>query len=134
MRIAVGHIGVESDLRQQFGDARLPRLLIRSQLVDLQRLLEDLPHFHARIERRKGILENHLHVAPDSRDIAFGQLCPVELDGAPGRIVELQNCAPRRGLAAAGFTNQPDRLALMYRERDVVDGTDIDMPCGQTLT
>ena len=48
--------------REQRGDANRS-FALRSQLVDDERFIDDIAGLHARIERRVGILEDHLHVA-----------------------------------------------------------------------
>ena len=48
----------------------------------------------------------------------------MEDDLAAGRLVELQDRAAGRGLAAAGLADQAERLALLDLEGDAVDGLD----------
>ena len=52
-------------LRKPFGPVPLA--------VDQQRLFDDLTHCHARIERRKRILEDHLHLAPKRHEFSLAQ-------------------------------------------------------------
>jgi hypothetical protein len=44
-----------------------------------------------------------------------------EADRPGGRLVETQHHAADRGLAAAGFADQPERLARHHVQRNVVD-------------
>ncbi len=97
------------------------------QIVDLQRLGDDVADRHARVQRRVGVLEDHLHLAAHLAHLAavqLGQVLAVEDDLAAGRLVELQDGAAGGGLAAAGLADQAEGLALLDVERDAVDGLD----------
>ena len=48
----------------------------------------------------------------------------VEVDAARGRLVEPEQQPRERRLARAGLADEPDRLAAVEHERDVVDGPD----------
>src|SRR5687768_3448451 len=97
-------------------------------LVHRQWLADDAPHRHARIERREGILEDHLHVRPRAAQRravgalqvdrpAFGV---VEDDLPRRRLVEADDRATRRRLTAARFPHQPERLSFLDEEVDAV--------------
>ncbi|MBB5498605.1 hypothetical protein HDG37_002807 [Paraburkholderia sp. MM5384-R2] len=79
---------------------------------------------HARIERRQRVLKDHLHVAPQDAEIALRALHgfdAMKLDAAARRRRQTDDRARERGLAAAGFTHQPDGFAAPYIERHAVD-------------
>ena len=62
-----------------------------------------------------------MRISPPSQ---LGQVLAVEDDLAGGRLVELQDRAAGRGLAAAGLADETEGLALLDLEGDAVDGLD----------
>src|SRR3954467_5339692 len=93
-----------------------------------QRLPDDSADAVSRVQRRKRILEHHLHAPADGPHLLLAQLgdvAPLEEDLPAGRLVQAQARAGDRGLAAAGLADEADRLAALDRQRDVVHGTDV---------
>ena len=91
-----------------------------------------LPHHPAdacaRVERRKRILEDHLHAPANRPQLALGQVrdvLSVEDDPPFGRLVEADERASDRRLAAARLADETERLAALDRERDPVHGLDV---------
>src|ERR687897_3032843 len=86
----------------------------------------------ARVQRRVRVLEDHLHATAKRTQLTLVQMCDllaVEDDPAVDGLVEPQDRAPDRRLAAAGLADEPERLAAANLERDVVDGADVtDVP------
>ena len=73
------------------------------------------------------VLEDDLHLAAQPPQLARGdaeEVGRVEVDAARGRLVEPEQQARERGLARAGLAHEPDRLAAVEHERDVVDRLD----------
>ena len=107
------------DVLPEEADALLARLLIRDEVMDVQRLADDLPDGHARIERTDGVLENHLgaefhlpRLSPRQRlDVA-----PIAQNRAFGGWQNARHHAPKRGFATAGFTNQADHFTFAHRQ------------------
>ena len=88
MAVALHEIRIETDLAQQprhpFASFRL-----RSNLVNHQRLSNDVADFHARVQRRLRVLENDLHLAAQFAQLALahpGHVAIVEGDFAGGRF------------------------------------------------
>ena len=103
-----------------------PRLV--AEAVDDQRLGDGASHLHARVERRPGILEHRLHLgAVGAERVALQAVdrLALEQDAALGRRLEIEDHARRRGLAAARFAHQAQRLAGADLEGDVVDRLDV---------
>ena len=102
-------------------------------LVDHQRLADDPPYGHARVERREGILEDDLHIGADLLELFRLQLLDMDLPQlriikdnlARSGFEQPDDAATRRALAAAAFAYQPERFALFNIEVDTVDGFDI---------
>ena len=116
--------GLQAD---ELAAARATRadMLGRRHAVRPQRLGEDVADRQPRIERRHRILEDHLQVAADREALAASDISAVSLaehaivpDCGPRRVQDLHD---RRRLAAAGFADQPERLALADVEADAVD-------------
>ena len=90
-----------------------------------QRLVQDLAHGHARIERGIGVLKNDLHVPAQTAQfvlVEVGDLLALEAHRARRRVHQAQDQASGGRLAAAGFADQRQRLAAGDLEADVLDG------------
>src|SRR5215469_6196641 len=127
MRIALQHLARQSDRFE-----KLPHHfdLFRAiaNPVNEQRLAHNLTYRHARIERRIGILENHLDVAPQAEQflaLRIREVTALEHDAARGGIFDPDDRAAKRGLAAAGFANQAEGFALHDGQIDAIDRADI---------
>ncbi|MNV63477.1 hypothetical protein D3C71_1560730 [compost metagenome] len=118
-------VGVELHLLQQRAHRHVDLGTPDIRAVQQQRPLQMIGNGVGRVERGKGILEDHLHGAA-----VVGRLCGV---GAFDRLALKQNLAFRRqifahrhagagGLAAAGLAHKRKRPAGMQRERDRTGG------------
>jgi hypothetical protein len=99
----------------------------RGEAVELERVADDLPHPLAWVERRIGVLEDHLDLAADRAEALPrepDQLLAAELDRARRRLEQLDDGSAERRLAAAGLAHEAEGLALVEGEADVVDGLD----------
>jgi len=93
--------------------------------MDLQALGDDFTDGHARIERRVGVLEHNLHVAPQGLELGptLGKhILTVEIDRAASVGRQAQHGAADGRLAAARLTHQAERLPFAHREADAIDG------------
>src|SRR5207248_5497033 len=84
----------------------------------------DEAHPLAPVQRRERVLEDHHHLAAYRAHLAPGQVRDVaaaEDDLAARRIEQPHDAARERRLAAAGFADDSQRLALVEREGDAVD-------------
>src|SRR5262249_19801114 len=118
--------GTQADDLEQFGDALFARGGV-AEAVDGERLVEDLAHGHARIERRVGILEDDLRALAERAQRAGGgpgDVGAVDDHAARARLVQTQDGAADRRLAAARLADEAQRLAGGDVERDAVDGLD----------
>ena len=122
--IAPDVVGLEAHRLQQLLHA-LGALLRVAEPVDLHRLRDQLAHREARVQRGVGVLKDHLHA------LAVGLHLPViqvrdlraAAEDAPGvRLVDLQDGAAQRALAAAALAHQTHGLAAPDGERHAVDG------------
>src|SRR5579875_1460079 len=66
MREAVERLGLQPDFERQFDDPLLKRTAARDMIVD-KRLGDDVAHAKARVQRRIGILKDHLQAAAIGR-------------------------------------------------------------------
>ena len=117
MWIAIEQIGAEPYVLQQPHGLRAP-VGRGGQPVGQHPLGDQVEHRVARVERSEGILEDDLHVPPvglERRAAQGGDVHPVDLDLARVRPLEPQDRARQRGLAAARFPDDADRLAGLQR-------------------
>ena len=98
-----------------------PVLSGRIQLVDIQWLADDILDRHTWIQRRIRILENHLHIFPQSTNRFRVDLLPVKINFSACRVVKAQERASDRRLATAGLSDQPECLARSDIERYAVN-------------
>ena len=112
VRVTVREVRVEADDLQQLLHTLGLGLALR-EVMDLDRLADDVADGHARVQRCVGVLEDHLHTAAHLPHLFAGerrQLGPIELHRAGRR------------LAAAGLADEAERLALLDEEVDAVNG------------
>jgi hypothetical protein len=123
MREILHLVRPQANLPEQLGDARL-FCLAAGKPVHAERLADDVARGHARIERGERVLEHDLHRAAHRAHVGLAQrrdIGAVELDAAGGRLDQPQHGARHRRLAAAGFSDEAQRLADTEREADAVD-------------
>ena len=92
--------------------------LLRAQ--HLERKAHILGHRHMRVERVG--LEHHGDAAIRSRHRIHGLAADQQLTG--GDLLQPGDHAQQGGLAAAGWADENDQLAVLDGERDVADGLD----------
>jgi hypothetical protein len=113
-----------------YSEIRHPVLALLSapDSVHQQRLAHEVEQGHARVERGEGILEDHLHLAPERPQLRGPE--PPQLDlGAVGSPHEhlarrwldrAQDAAGGGGLATAALPHQAQRFPLVDVEIDAV--------------
>ena len=110
------------------GGHHLVALAAARDAMHLDRLADDAPHAHARIQAGDGILKNDLHVPPQPAEFfaAVGEeVHPFVANIAAGGGDEPQDRAADGGLAAARFANEAERLAGLDIEADAIDCLDV---------
>src|SRR4051812_21177176 len=101
------------------------------QFMHAQRLADYVANSHAWVERRVGVLEDHLHLTAQSPQLPFARLYDVlafEDHLSRGRGVELQDGAPGCAFAAARLAHQAEGFATFDVEVYPVygaNGTDL---------
>jgi hypothetical protein len=104
--------------------------------IDQQWLTDIVKQGHARIERAKRILKNHLDLSPQRLQFIAGQFGKIndlvilapEQDLSRSRINSAQDAARGCGFAATAFPDQSKSFALEDIKTDIIDRT--DMPDG----
>src|SRR3982074_1743984 len=99
-------LGVEPDAIHQVLDALLALALALPQAVDYERLGDDRAHRLARVQRRVGILEDHLRLAVEPLQgvlAVLGDVLALEQDLAGGRVEETHEQAGSGALPATGL-------------------------------
>ena len=123
MRIARRVLTVQADIAHQLQNAILTLLLGRIELMDIQRLADDIRNRHAGIQRRIRILKHHRSLLAEGLDIVLRHDLPAVVVNLTRRgLVKVQDCAADGGLAAAGFADQTQRLARFDGEAHIVHG------------
>ena len=118
MRVAVVVLGIESHRCEQILYRFLDSTLGRYAL-DAERGAHDLANGVPGIQRRIGILEDHLHVAPQRpqlRILEMADVAPFEGDLPAGRLEQPSQQPGRRTLAASRLTDDRERLSALDRE------------------
>ena len=126
MRVAIQDLLGQANLLDDFHDA-LGDLPLTTCLLDAHGLGQNLVDAHARIHRRVGVLEHHLHVAVDAHCVAAlerGQIAPFQLNGTARGRLETRDEAAHRRLATTGLAHQAVGLALAHRDGHTVHGGD----------
>src|SRR5512143_966282 len=124
MRIAAQCIGRKPDFVQQ-GSSTLIQFLPLSKSVDDERLGNDLLDTHAGIERSEGVLEDDLHVFPESPEVLpckSAQIPAFKKNTSRRRLQQSQREPTERGLAAPTLAYESYRFPSRNREAHAVDG------------
>ena len=125
LRVLVGRLGAEADEVEQAADLHVAVLAaLVHAFVGAPRLGDDVAGRHPGVQRRVGVLEDHLHAAAELQQFLAAQAngsMPSKLHGALVRTLQHQQCAGQRGLAAAGLADQAEGLAALEVEGDAVE-------------
>jgi len=123
VRVAVVVLWVQPHCLQEAAGAGLPPLGVEHP-AGAHRFLDDRTDLHPRVQRRLGVLEDELCVLTDRPECAraqFSQVSPFEVDGPVGRLDQPEDRSGERALPTARLADQPEGLAPVDVERDVVD-------------
>ena len=99
---------------------------VGAQVVDVDTLAHDVADRHAGVKARIGVLEHNLHTAPVGQHIhrnlflLVKQHLAVIDNRAVGRLIQAQQGAAGGRLAAAGFADQTQGLALADGKAHVI--------------
>ena len=121
--IAVQVILLQAHALHQLAHAVVDVLCVHALVA--QRLADDAGHGHAGVQRRVGILEDHLHAAAVGQHLLFIKGCDVravQQNLARRGLVQAHDGAADGGLSAAGLAHQAEGLARIEVEADVVHG------------
>ena len=132
VRVAAGVLAPQADLLEVVADALVADLAVAPVVLGgrlgQQPLADEVADGHARVQRADRILEDDLHPAAHvflSTPCELRIVLAVELRAAGGRLLEAEQRAAERRLAAAGLADEAEDLAPADLERDVVDGPDV---------
>src|SRR5262249_56138797 len=103
--------------------SRSARGAVGHDAVHAERLCDDLPHRHARVQRAVGILEYDLHLPPHRAQLggrSGREILALEEDGPARGLLELEDTTPGGRLAAARFADETEILAPPDRHRNVL--------------
>ena len=88
MRVARGVFGVEADGRHELENFLPALFAVRVQLMNVQRLSDDVLDGHTRVERGIRVLEHHLHLLAHVRDVFCRDALAVKDHFARRRLIE----------------------------------------------
>ena len=114
---------IQADGVQQFRNALPPRRFAVGQMVNVQRLADDVLDGHARIQRAERVLENHLEFPPPRAQLGAvhaREIFAAEKNLARRRLHQAQDGAGQRGFAAAAFADEAERFARRDGETHAV--------------
>ena len=91
MGVAVGVLGVQTDLCHQAENLFLPLLFIGIHFVDIQRLSDDVGNGHPGVQGGVGVLEHHGGLSAVFQNVLLGfDLLAVEENLTGGGLVQMQ--------------------------------------------
>src|SRR5207244_12379624 len=114
VRIAVHRFGAHSHLVEELLDHSLFFAARRRELVNANRLADDLAHRHARVQARVRILKDDLHLPAERTHVRLREREDVPTvvdDAAERRLDETQDETAERALAATALAAETQRLA-----------------------
>ena len=123
VRVAVAQFGPQPDRVEDPVDARAQLASLRDPVYP-QRLADDVAAAHLRVERRVRVLEHHVQLAAQRPHLPPREVRDVhaaQADLAGGRLRQSHHAVRDRRLAAARLADEPEQLAVLQHERDVVD-------------
>ena len=126
MRITVVMFGFQTHFRHH-RQRLLPALLFAQAGVDLQRLLENLPHLFTRVKRTVGILEHNLDFLPAQLlrlRIVLQQVLSLVVKLAAGGNFNHRQQTTERRLAAARLPHHRQRFTAFKGKRNAVQRFD----------
>ena len=123
VRIAAEGAGIEPDMSQK--RLRLFTRLGIGRAVRDWANGQDVADGRARVERREGVLEDHLDPRPQRAELGFGKLGDVaalEQNPAAVAVQQLDQKPAQRRFAGTALANDAQRAPGRQFERDLVDG------------
>src|SRR6187549_4209768 len=96
--------------------------------MDGQRLADNAADRHTRVQTRVGVLEDHLHLAPEAAKVAalhLRQVRAFEHDGPGGGTRQLEHSLSGSAFAASGLADEAERFAALDGEAHSIDSADI---------
>ena len=121
MSVPCGMLRVQTDQIHKVQDLFSAVLLALVEVVDVQGLTDDVLDRHTGVQGRVGVLEDHLHLFAETSDVLARDLFALEPERSSGRLVQVQERPSDGGFAAAGLTDEAQRLTWFDVEGDSVD-------------
>ena len=122
MGVAVAVLRLETHHLQQLHHP-VAHLVGGNDVMELERVAEDVAHAHARVERRIRVLEHHLDAATELVERGarhLQDLLPLEVHLAAGGVHQPGDEPGGGGLATAALPHQSEGLAFLDGEVDPV--------------
>ena len=119
-RELAGGGGGQADFLQEGGDP-LAALVGRAHFLDDESFADDVADGLAGVEGLGGVLEDHLEITRALTAVVVLGLA-FKHDGPGGGLEQMDDGLAQRGLAAAGFADDAERLSALQGEGDAVHG------------
>ena len=113
-------VAVQPHQIQQMSDLFIPLLFAGIQMVDVQRLADDVADRHAGIQGRVGILKDDLHFPAELGNVLRRNRHALVDHLTAGGLVQVQETPAHGGLAAAAFAHQTEGFARVDGEANAV--------------
>ena len=120
MGIAGCMLTVEAYISHKLQNSLLSLFLAGIELMDIQRLSDDISNCHSWVKGGIWILEHHGSLGPVFLHGRLVYLLSIVDDLTGSRLVEMEDGAPRSGLSTARLTHKAQGLTLLDGEGNVV--------------
>ena len=127
VRVTLRGVGIKADLLQQGGN-RCHLFVSTGDIERAHAFSDDFTNSHARVERGKRVLKNHLHAPtqrPQGAASEAGELPAIKLRRATCRPGQLQNTLAHGGFSATGFADQRQRPTARQLQRYPINSLDV---------
>ena len=116
------------DLAEQLVDLGVAFGLVAA-LPDVERLHHDVADLAARVQRRDGVLEDHLHACASGAKLVVreaGELLALEHHRTTFGCTQLHHGTTSGALTAAALAHEAERFAAQHVETDTADGVHLE--------
>src|SRR5690554_4360397 len=124
MRIAVDVLRVKANQVKQVTNFFRALIFTPGQMVNVNRLTDNIANSHSRVQRGVGILKNHLHLpaVPEPQfSGSLGQISSLIYNRPGGRTIEADHGSADRGLTATAFPYQAEGFSGFNGEGNPVN-------------
>ncbi len=119
---------VQAHRFQQLIDLLVPACLAVCQAVNINSFGNNVFYFHSRVQRCIRVLINHLYCLPECFQFGLpfdaADVFAIKDNPAGSRLIQADNAAAGRRLAATRFAHQSESFSFINVEADVIHSSD----------